>query len=260
MNEQELALELAHIQIPGGDAALERCLSAYRGPPPAPLAAEPSRRRPVMRFRLAVAAAVAAGIVALASTPPGRAAADWVADLIGIADVGEAPTVAPAPTVGDEPRPPRATVIASGLTARGDPFEWVLDGTSRGTCLTLLLPARGASEAGGACGEDLFLPLRGDEIFPWGSSGLGRGENVVYGFISPTVASVKLTFDHDGQTATLDAVTEQIPLKLLRQAGADRPRGVFIAFLPLGVLTSEVTATAYDTQGEALGSASWPSL
>jgi hypothetical protein len=171
------------------------------------------------------------------------------------ADVGDPPTLPPARVEGVDPRPPRATVIASGQTARGDPFEVVLYGTTRGLCISTLLPARN-SDAGAACGQGI-LPGLSSPIMATGSATFGRNENEVSGFVSPEVDSVGLSFELEGETQTLDAVTEQLPQELLKETGAKRPLGVFVAFLPQGVTEGDVTATAYDSDGRALGTATW---
>ena len=48
----------------------------------------------------------------------------------------------------------------------------------------------------------------------------------------------------------------------MRKAGGNpnNPRRVFIAFLPTGVSAEEVTATAYDSARNAVGTAIWPDL
>jgi hypothetical protein len=171
------------------------------------------------------------------------------------ADVGDPPTLPPARVEGEHRQSPRATVIASGQTARGDPFEVVLYGTTGGLCISTLLPARN-SDSGSACGERI-LPRLSTPIFATGSATFGRSEHEVSGFVSPDVDSVVLSFELEGKTQTLDAVTEQLPKALLEETGARRPLGVFVAFLPKGVTESDVTATAYDSDGSSLGTATW---
>jgi hypothetical protein len=172
------------------------------------------------------------------------------------ADVGDPPTLPPARFEGEVRRPPRPTVIASGQTARGDPFEVVLYGTTGGLCISTLLPARKLPDAGAACGERI-LPRLSTPIFATGSATLGRNEHEVSGFVSPDVDSVVLSFELEDKTQTLDAVTEQLPQELLEETGAKRPLGVFVAFLSEGVTERDVTATAYDSDGNALGTATW---
>jgi hypothetical protein len=172
------------------------------------------------------------------------------------AEVGDAPTVRLARVEGIHARPPRPTVIASGQTARGDPFEFVLYGTTKGTCLVTVLPARRFPGDGGACGRQI-LPPSSMSITAMGSSTVGRNEHEVNGFVSRDVASVELSFEREGETEALDATTEQLPRELLQKSGARGPIGVFVAFLPEGVTEDDVTATAYDAGGSSLGTATW---
>jgi hypothetical protein len=262
MNENELALRLSRLEIPGRGAALDRCLGAYRES--ATVHERPPKRLrfvPRRQFRLALALTAAAGIVALAFTPPGRAVADWVVDLVG---VGEPPTVAPEPPAGGRwnAAPPQPTVIASGLTARGEPFEWVFQGASKGVCFSLELPAgRFPGEGGGGCSEQIPRASADYPILAYGTSSSGAGVEV-NGILAPEVKSVELSYPVDGETQTIDAVMGRISSELLRKAGGNpnNPRDVFIAFLPKGVRAEEVTATAYDSEGDVVGAATWPDL
>ncbi len=169
------------------------------------------------------------------------------------ASPGEPPTVAPAPVEGWEDRAPRPTVIASGYTPGGDPFEIVVYGTDRGPCLMTLHPAQRLPEAGGACGET-FIPELNTALVATGTSSGGR-ESQVYGFVSRAVDSVRLSIELDGEPRQLDAVTEQIPRRLLHRLGAPAPVGIFVGFFPRGI--HDVTATAFGAAGEELGSATW---
>ena len=270
MNENELSLRLSRLEIPGRAVALERCLDAYRES--ATVHERPAKRLrfvPRRQFRLALALAVAAGIVALALTPPGRAVADWVADLVG---VGEPPTVAPDWGPHVKTKSPQPTVIASGLTPRGEPFEWVFHGGAfgrannaafggTGVCFSLQFPERPHAGGAGSCGEQIPRASADYPIFAFSapSSGSGRAVN---GFATPEVKSVELSYLVDGEPQTIEAVMGRISPELLRKAGGNpkNPRRVFIAFLPAGVSAEEVTATAYDSERNAVGTAIWPDL
>ena len=96
-------------------------------------------------------------------------------------------------------------------------------------------------------------------IHSFGSSTSGAGGEVD-GIVTPEVKSVQLSYLVDGETQTIEAVMGRISPELLRKAGGNpnKPRGVFIAFLPAGVSAEEVTATAYDAEGDAIGTAIWP--
>lgn len=174
-----------------------------------------------------------------------------------VAEVGDRPTHPPAPVEGMDPRPPKPTVIAAGLTARGDPFELVIQGTSKGTCILMTFPASGG-EGGGRCGDDPFLDLSGP-IQSTGVSTSGKGLQVD-GLVGPAVDSVELSYERDGEMQQLQAVTEQISPGLLREVGETEPVGVFVAFLPPGVAVSDVTATALDADGMPLGTTRWAEL
>lgn len=220
-----------------------------------------SRRRPhrypASAALIALSAAVALGCGGGSDDEPAGGAAREDAEQLQPAEVGDPPTVPPAPVEGVDARPPRPTVIASGQTARGDPFELVLYGTSRGPCISTLYPARRSFEGGGRCGEGILLPLSAP-IQSVGSSSTDQNVVEVDGFVGPDVDSVQLSFELEGETKTLDAVTEQLAPELIRKAGGEEPLGVFIAFLPGdGVSEADVTATAYDSDGDPLGTATW---
>jgi hypothetical protein len=176
-----------------------------------------------------------------------------------VASVGDAPTFPPAPVEGDEWRPPDPTVIAAGATADGEPFELIVYGTAdRGTCVMTMYPAK-RSEGGGYCSTgDVFL-FSGEPIE---ARGIGKSEHGVAlsGVVSEQVTQVDVTYEHEGETQTTPAITEQVPSELLHQIGEPKPLGVFIAYLPPGSDAGKVTATAYSSDGSELGDTTWTPL
>jgi hypothetical protein len=187
---------------------------------------------------------------------------------VEFAEVGESPTYGPVPVEGVKLRPPKPTVIASGQTSTGEPFEFVVYGVKMGpplagpdgsngrvTCLMMIFPAS-EREGGGHCGEDLFQPLLRSEIMIQGVGGSGKGVQVT-GIVSSAVDSVELSYEEEGESLTVDAVTEQISRKLLRQVGKSRDLGVFVGYLPRGAEVDLVTATAFDAQGDPVETTRW---
>lgn len=79
-----------------------------------------------------------------------------------------------------------------------------------------MLPARRLGGGGGACGDSVLLETSpSTPIIGAGAGTFGRGEGDVFGFVAPDVDSVRISFDQDGETETLDAAAEQIPQDLL---------------------------------------------
>lgn len=172
------------------------------------------------------------------------------------ANPGGPPSFKPARTVGVALRPPAATVLVSGTTRRGEPFELVAQGNEKGTCILMLFPVD-EREGGGGCGETL-IDFAGS-IAAWGGGTTGRGKYVA-GWISPKVDRVEITYEHDGSPQALEAAAEPIPRRVLRASGEVEDRGMFVAFLPGEIELADVTATAYDAAGSELGSARWPDI
>lgn len=148
-------------------------------------------------------------------------------------------------------------------TVRSEPdvsFRGHFHLTSRGPCLATVFPARRDFEGGGRCGEGivprLFAPVQ-----TGGSSSIDENLVELDGFVGPKVRSVQLRFALEGEAETLDAVTEQLSPGLVRKAGGEEPLGVFVAFFPEGVTNeSEITAIAYDSDGNTLGRITWVDL
>jgi hypothetical protein len=172
-----------------------------------------------------------------------------------VARPGEPPTYPPLPVKGVKPRPPEPTVIASGITERGEPFEVVLYGTTRGFCMAMIFPSR-EKEGGGLCGDHIFIDFNGPISASGSATGTGAGLQLD-GWVSPEVDSVELAYELDGEQHTLTAVTEQVPQDLLQVAGEKQPRGIFVAFVPSRLSPRDVTATALDADGAVIGSTTW---
>ena len=171
--------------------------------------------------------------------------------------VGQPPTVDPSRGEGEKPAPPRPTVLTSGRTAEGDAFEYVIYGRRNdGRCLMTMYPNRPHPDGGGGCGTAVPPENVRGAIDGWGS---GEGTDArVYGFIDPGVDSVELTYDDDGEERTIAAASDQIPRRVIEEAGGRDDLGVFVAYLPEGVAPNEVTAYAYDANGREMGTAIWP--
>jgi hypothetical protein len=206
------------------------------------------RRAPVAR-RVALAL-VLVGVVCFSFTPPGRAIAEDVADLVGIGD---------APTVDhDEQGPVRPTagavVIGTGTTPDEVRFEIVafegqrseaeqqrteLVDPSVGTCVALDWPDVGPHTASSICiggpqRDPLPTPSITDREGTESEGALGPGAALtVQGLVGPTVDELTLTYETpSGEPVAAPLTLAKLDSDLARQVGAEQEFGFFVAFLP----------------------------
>jgi hypothetical protein len=237
-------------EIPVADAAdaRERAVAAARseiavrrGPAPAP-------RRPRRRaFQIALATAL---LGAALLSPPGRAATDWVGDLVGIGDVGGKPTKKHR----EDQAPGPAIVINNGFAPDGTRYEWVvyhcrhdfrpegMPGAINGYGVSLEWPGQSPDSGGGSCedrgGPDegpapLFQEL-GTQIVPSQFKGVAKPDLMVSGATDKRVRGVRIVYvDATGKRHRLRVDFERIDRKLRGKIVANpRLGGTFVAFIP----------------------------
>jgi hypothetical protein len=208
-------------------AALERA-ERGRGYRPWPAVARP----------LAIAVLIALALVLASLTPPGRAVASRIGELIG---------------VGDEPSEGPGIVIGAGSSPDGFPFEVVASdgggpGISEGqTCVFLAIP--GTTGRTGSClTDDGARSLRRHEIKPlvYGAPPeLGpEAELIVQGLTTREIDAVEVTYPdpEDGQLTSAPVQFSRLDARLGERIGSGERVGHFAAFLPQGVLRGDQRA------------------
>ena len=223
----------------------------------------PTTRKPPKRRWIAVPILVAA-VTGFAFTAPGRAVTDDLAELVGIGEVGGAPTQ--PSEVGDFDPASDQIVLATGTTANGDPYEIVAFRSNRlikegsdSICVNVEFLERasgragscyaGALNYGGMCcagvtakDEPGFVPE-------------------VVGQIRPGISRVQVEYvDEAGETKSAEADIGMITPEFAERLEVDHPSGLFIASLPgLATETVEpyppgpadpVTVSVFDESGE----------
>jgi hypothetical protein len=218
-----------------------------------------------------VALVAVAALVLASLTPPGRAIATDLGQLVGI---GDEPTRGPAP--GE-----RAVVIGAGDAAKSYRYEVVAETNHGGspeseTCIYLEFPDLGGP-TGGNCitrytrrtlPQEHMTPLFPHEAPPeFGSD----ARWIVQGLVTPDVAQVTVTrSETDGTRTEFPIELSSLNEDLSRQIGVDDKAGFFFALLPEGILPGEshdphelsecsireslaqVNATAVDASGAVL--------
>lgn len=260
-----------------------------------------TRLRRVSAWRPGLALAGAAALlIGLAFTPPGRAIAEAVGELVGIGK----PSSVHEPNLRD-PRLDRtqevvgpAFVAASGTVPfpDGEPFEIVAwaakersnraipavdfatgERTTMGvdrpsdrllSCLGVVFPDRGEQESAKYCAFEspfkdashVFLGGSGTRQF--GSS----GPTLITDTTGADVARVQVTYaDSAGERAEAPATLGRFDAELLDKTGATVPFGLFVAFVPSDGALRSVEVTTFDDAGrpleqEALGGSSGHAL
>lgn len=203
----------------------------------------PQPRR-ATRGRLAVALLSAVGVVALAFTPPGRAATDWLVEASGLRSE---PTVPQVRVVEGS-----ASVIAEGELEDGTRFEIVAReprGVARGlVCFGVDWVDLAEEAGGGACtrshrtggANELALETSGAFLVPGGRK--NGGPAVFLGIADdPAIASVEVRSESDGGSEKLESRLLTLDGEALAAVGGDYP--VKVAVAPLG---SELTSAGAD--------------
>jgi hypothetical protein len=205
---------LAELPVPASAEARERTVAGARH-------ALPPRRRPRRRPVAASAACVLA--LALAS-PPGQAAIERVGELVGIGDVGEAPTLGP----------PTGVIVDNGRAPDGTGYEWnAYPGGVGGSesCIRLDWPARPDATKSVACSA-----YPDSSRSPWGRNYLSSfevrrlepGDVMLTGVTTREPHSMRIL--HDGRDLEVDFA--RVEGERLERVNAPAPFGVFTAFVP----------------------------
>jgi hypothetical protein len=235
---------LREIPTPQATEARERTVAQAR----ADLAGRtPGPRRARPRVGLLAGLAVAALVVAVALlTPPGRTAAAWVGDLVGIGEVGGSPT-------RDERGfdTSKEVVIDNGRAPDGSRYEWVayqcevdmrdqgIAGGFRGIGVSLEWPGSEEPGGSGTCEEATGSPeshhfsSHGVHILPSQFKGVERPDLVVSGSTGPRVHEVRILYtDRFGEQHALPVDFARVEGKLRELAHRSEPIGSFTAFIP----------------------------
>ena len=180
-------------------------------------------------------------------TPPGRAAGDWVGELMGVGEIGGSPT---AKKRGfPETSPP--VVVNNGRAPDGSRYEWVAYGCMvdlhgegvptrfSGFGLSLEWPDSRKKEAGGVCegkkDRPQPAPLKsfGVTILPSEFDGVKAPDLLVSGSTGPSVHRVRVIYrDAAGRVHELPVDFERAAGTLMRRARLPEPLGTFVAFIP----------------------------
>ena len=226
-----------------------------------------SPRRALGGLRAALVAALLIAFV-VAFTPPGQAAAEWIAEKVGIGEPGGEPTLREYrefTTEGSSAEGVRATVLARGSTPFGEHYEYLTYEENRygSRCYELNLVNAGGGPSGswgGAC-ERAEAPERGagaanEPLSPRGDLRVdATGGNMdpdqrfllVVGRVSADVASVVVTFNGSELETQVTVVSEE----LADEVGIEHPFKVFAAFSRQSVAHGGlIQVTARDEDGE----------
>jgi hypothetical protein len=204
---------------------------------PAPRVGWPVRAPRLRTAALAGCVAIALGLASL--TPPGRAVATDLGQLVGIGD---------EPTQG-VPEGEHAVVIGTGDTAKSYRYEVVAEtnngGTDRSeTCVFLEFPDLQGHEAGNCLTDASRRSLPEEKIDPlvYAAEDEFRpdAELIVQGLATPDVARVLVSYpSSDGVRTEAPVEMSTLDDQLSRQIGVEDQAGFFFAFLPEGVLQGE---------------------
>jgi hypothetical protein len=218
---------------------------------------------------VALAAGILALILAASFTPPGRAATEWVGDLVGVGDVGGPPT---RPSeVRDFGPASDQIVLATGETADGVAFEIVafrsdkqiVEREEQTVCVNVEFPGRQSDPAGSCYAGALrygALCCSG-VIFKDAASSVPRIEGEVH----PDVDRVVISYvDESGAVQSVDATVGMITPEFAERLNIDHPSGLFIASLPglaeqrglptplQGSVAHPIEVTAFGAEGQEL--------
>jgi hypothetical protein len=227
--------ELLHgAAVPHREGAKERAVAAIAGQ--SDLLADSQSSPLRLRLGLALLAVLALSLAGF-MTPPGRAVAEWAAELVGVGEVGGPPTkpseVGPFTVTGDQ------IVLATGQTADHVDYEIVAyksDRTIEGAqgttvCVNTEFPSvrsdgsgscyAGALRYGGLCCSQVVLENRATSI-PY-----------IEGQVSPEVESVSVSYtDQAGNLREVQAVIGMITPRFASALEVEHPSGLFMTSLP----------------------------
>jgi hypothetical protein len=209
-----------------------------------------NRSKPRRSRRRALTVAFAAGLLAVAlMTAPGRAASGLVGEWLGIAEPGDPATVdLPRPRGQLQTEPRTSIVLAAGRAPDGVRYEFVLENFGKRAqpdpvgdfrrCLNLEWPDARTGQIFPQFGCYLtFPPAALDEIVvrPGGLilDNTTTTHVQIAGLARSDVSDVRILYE-DEHGAKRDAPVDfsVVSGAVREQAGADRPVGLFIGFLP----------------------------
>lgn len=214
---------------------------------------------------LSIAAALLLVIVVLL-TPPGRAASAWVGDLVGIGEVGGAPTQEKHGRFADAGS---AIVIDNGVAPDGTRYEWVAYKCSvgpedpgvgagfKGIGASLDWPGVKGHEGGGSCEELQGRPRarafsqHGVHVLPSQMRGVEEPDLVISGVTGPDVHRVSVIYtDGQGEEHELPVDFARVEGKLRELASQPEPLGTFVAFLPGDTAARDEVASRFDLRAQ----------
>jgi hypothetical protein len=235
--------QLERLPVPASDEALERTVAIAREQSPAP------RGRPTRAI-----AAVTVGVLALgALSPPGRAALDQAAELLGIGTVGGTPTLKQGRGLEELTEP---LVIDNGRAPDGRRYEWVayrggeryrimVGGRVRrqrfvGFCFSLEWPGtarrRAFADSCAGRGEPAADTPYDNFVVSWVQSRSERTlqrDVVILGTTDPGVHRVRVVYeDASGRRRDLTVDSRRVEGGLLGRVGGFEPLLTFVAFVP----------------------------
>lgn len=254
----QLGQQLQGIEVPASAGARQRALAAAQREVIARHRQGVERRRPGHQA-LAVGVVVLAVAAAVAFTPPGRAAAEWVAERFGIGEPGGPPsqqTFREFANEGTIAEGAPAYVLARGPTPHGGHYEFITYKSNRdgSRCFEFdVTDARGrvAGTYGGGCSvllerEGLRLDSSGASIDP-----SGQGLQSIAGRVSEDVESVDVDFNG----RLVETELTPVPTEVVDALGMEAPFKVYVAFIEDFTRGGVVEVTARDQVGSAAAQA-----
>ena len=201
--------------------------------------------------RRALGLAFAAGLVAASLlTAPGRAASDLVGEWLGLAEPGDPPTIeGPRPRGGLQQEPTGSIVIGAGRAPDGARYEFVMESVAEpaksnprggdfGHCLNIEWPVARVGQISPqfGCYPTFPPPAVEEAAVKWQGAMFEpsrTGHVQIAGVTRSDVRDVRLLYK-DERGAKRDARVDfaSVTGATRERAGADRPFGVFLAFLP----------------------------
>lgn len=265
MDEQDRELErlLGEARVPPSDRARTEAVTAARG------LVDPPVKSRGFAFRIAAAAVIL--LAAISLTPPGRAAAEWFGELVGVGEVGGPPTE--SSQVGDFNPDSEELVLAAGEAADGTPFEIIAYRSDvplgeKGPTVCVNADLIGDTAVGGAACYSGALRFKGLCCTTSSFSPRQPGSFRVQGSISPEVARVSVRYlNSSGANQTAEAAIGMITPEFAKRLEIDNPSGIFVVSLPdvaeesglpkpLTSTAEPVQVTAFDADGNELGTES----
>jgi len=234
----KLGEALLSVEIPEPEGALER--AAERARFVGPSRAVQSRRS--FATKLAIAAVLLLGLVALSFTPPGRAIAHELGALVGI---GDEPTESVYPgedaiVIGSE-----AVIVGSGDATRSYPYEVVASTNKDETCVDLQFPTVKTKVGVGNCltspgrSENLAGYAESPEVYAAPDAFAPEGQLIVQSVI-PVGAQVSMEYTtRDDEVGSPDIHTAALDQELAGAIGVEDRADFFFTVLPEGVLEGD---------------------